>query len=530
LLISVAGGLFFTRAATGRTSSMETAAAHAFPDERFAGIYRRRRPEKTVLYRVIQENLETYLATAREACLDDDPVPAYVEKTFRDYLRCGVLACGACRIFCDTCRHEYLTAFSCKRRAVCVSCQARHGAQIAAHLVDHVIPRVPIRHWTFSFPKRVRYFVKNCREVASGVLRVCLRAVETTLRQRSPGAPKEARFGAVSFAGLAGSSLNEHYHFHVLVTEGVFAADVDGAAGAAEFFEAMELTEGDIVAVEQKVRRRVLRYLGRHGYLDSDTVKDMLGWDHAGGFSLDAARRLEEGERYALEDLARYCAKPTLSLERLEQLDAEVLIYCPPKPAPDGRTALKLTPLELIARLAALVPLPQANLVRYWGVLAPRASLRQAVVASAGPSAALQMQLEEAAKTMELESEADPDHPAEQAAAAAGDSDHSRPGAAPATAETSALGKPNDEQKPRHRYVWAMLMARVFDCLPLRCPVCGNAMRVLAFITEPYELRRLLRHVGEPAEPPSISPARSPPPADFEMDQTIGLADDAVAA
>ena len=57
-----------------------------------SGAYRRREPEKTVLYQGIQHNLETFLSQMREACPDHDPVPDYVEDTFRNYLECGISA------------------------------------------------------------------------------------------------------------------------------------------------------------------------------------------------------------------------------------------------------------------------------------------------------------------------------------------------------------------------------------------------------------------------------------------------------
>ena len=56
--------------------------------------YRRLRPERTPRYRVVQGHLETYLALAREGHFDADGVPAYVEREFRRYLECGILACG----------------------------------------------------------------------------------------------------------------------------------------------------------------------------------------------------------------------------------------------------------------------------------------------------------------------------------------------------------------------------------------------------------------------------------------------------
>ena len=50
------------------------------------------------------------------------------------------------------------------------------------------------------------------------------------------------------------------------------------------------------------------------------------------------------------------CARPPFALERLEQLAHDHLVYRHPKPQSDGRTELRLTPLELIEPLAALVP------------------------------------------------------------------------------------------------------------------------------------------------------------------------------
>src|SRR5712691_8246633 len=111
--------------------------------------YEPRDPSHTVLYKVIADHLETFLAS-----LDADPdakgLPAYVERAFYDYLQCGILAHGFLRLGCDTCKHEMLLAFSCKRRGFCPSCAGRHMAQTAAHLVERVIPWVPTLQWVVS--------------------------------------------------------------------------------------------------------------------------------------------------------------------------------------------------------------------------------------------------------------------------------------------------------------------------------------------------------------------------------------------
>jgi len=46
---------------------------------------------------------------------------------------------------------------------------------------------------------------------------------------------------------------------------------------------------------------------------------------------------------------------------------------------------------------------------------------------------------------------------------------------------------------------------------PLVCPACGGDIRLISFITDPGPIRKILMHVGEPVEPPPVSPARGPP-------------------
>jgi len=110
----------------------------------------------------------------------------------------------------------------------------------------------------------------------------------------------------------------------------------------------------------------------------------MGGWEHGGGFSVDASVCIAGEDRAGLERLLRYCARPPFSLEHLQQFDAEHLVYHCPKPRPDGPSEWVLTPLELIDKIAALVPPPRAHRHRYYGVLAPNAPLRAAVTAHAG--------------------------------------------------------------------------------------------------------------------------------------------------
>jgi hypothetical protein len=162
-------------------------------------VYRPRRPTATPLYPVVQNHLETFLATAEEADPLGFGIPAWVERDFRAYLRCGILAHGFARIHCGDCGTERLLPYSCKGRGVCPSCNARRMAEVGAYLTDHVLPHLPLRQWVLSLPKRLRPYLHLDPAVAGAVSRIFLRALRTWLRNASPGAPRDAQLAAISF-------------------------------------------------------------------------------------------------------------------------------------------------------------------------------------------------------------------------------------------------------------------------------------------------------------------------------------------
>ena len=451
-------------------------------------LYRPRRPHETILYQTILEHLETWMARCREADPDDDPIPGYVEEAFRRYLTCGIPAHGFARARCASCGLDFMVAFSCRGRGLCPACSARYMVETAAHLVDDVLPRVPYRQWVVTFPKRVRYFLHEPRH-ASAALRLVHRAMEATIRRASPGAPRDARVGVVSFIQRFGSSLNPHLHLHDVATDGVFAwageESVDGDAREVEFFEATGLTDRDVEALTETIRRRVLRYLVRQDLLDDGDAEEMLQWQGHGGFSVHADTRVEAWDRLALERLVRYCARPTFSLQRLHRLDDETLIYKLPRPDHRGRTEIVLTPEELLQRLADLLPPPRVHRHRYYGCFAPNAAMRSAVTATAGPDQEFADRLDDAADKMGL----------------------------------------TGEEGPRRTNArWAMLIARIYEAMPLLCPRCGSPMAIISFITDPDVVTRILDHLGEPTSAPEPAPARSPPQLDliWEVDAAEG--------
>jgi hypothetical protein len=144
--------------------------------------YTRHRPEETRLYEVVQQELETFLARSSER---GQPAPRFIEQELRTFLRCGILAHGFLRLHCDACGRDRLVAFSCKRRGFCPSCGGRRMADTAAHLVDRVLPEVPIRQWVLTLPYPLRYRCAYDTRLASEVLRAFNRSLFAELRRRA---------------------------------------------------------------------------------------------------------------------------------------------------------------------------------------------------------------------------------------------------------------------------------------------------------------------------------------------------------
>jgi hypothetical protein len=474
--------------------------------------YTPREPSNTILYKVIAEHLETFLAA-----IDADPtakgLPQHVKDEFYAYLQCGILAHGFLRLGCDTCPHEMLLAFSCKRRGFCPSCAGRRMAQMAAHLVEQVIPWVATRQWVVSVPIPLRYWMASSKELTATVHTIIRRTISQYYINQAVKHGldrKQVQPGSVTFIQRFGGSINLHLHFHMLFLEGVYVDRTEKGLKP-RFVKGTPPTDGDIEAVVQKISRRVIRKLRQLGYLETGidtpiaTGYDPLADDEpelartiaasvqqriafgertgqkvrrigsgfgsegelpalsgvrcasVNGFSLHANTHVPAHRRDQLERLIRYTARGAVSLERLEEDESGDLVHTFTRAWSDGTTGIKLSPLELLEKLAALVPPPRVHLVRYGGGLAPHSKLRATIIPTPRQ---------------------------------------------PGIAEPEAsLGGP--------RWTWATLLRRVFALDLATCPRCQRGtLRILAAITHAKVIHKILRHLKRAPDPPCIAPAR----------------------
>jgi hypothetical protein len=202
------------------------------------------------------------------------------------------------------------------------------------------------------------------------------------------------------------------------------------------------------------------------------------------GFSLHAAVHLHANDRQGLARLAGYGARPLLSQERLSALPDGRLALRLKHPRADGRTELVMEPVELLSRLATLVPPPRAHLVRYSGVFGPASKWREHIVpGGTAPCAAVR------------------DRPA----ALPGAEVEAASGPAEDGGEHTAAAKP---RRPDARIPWAELLRRVFREDVLACP-CGGRRKIIAYIVERRVVKSILECLGLPTTAPPMLPARS---------------------
>jgi hypothetical protein len=392
-------------------------------------------------------------------------------------------------------------------------------SQTAAHLVDHVIPHVPVRQWVLSLPIPLRVLLAAQPELVTPVLQVVQRVVSRHLLQAAGLKPDEGHGGAVTLIQRFGSAANLNIHLHCLVLDGVYRCGTDGAPA---FAEVGSPTDDEMRALLQTLIARLMKMLTRRGVLVEDMGQTYLAEPDADGeeartlrplqaaaityriafgpragqkvltlrgampreatarqrlcadidgFSLHAAVRVEANDRKRLEQLCRYITRPALSDERV-QLNAAGQVELKLKtPWRDGTTHLVMIPLEFMQRLAALVPRPRLHLNRFHGVLAPNAKLRARVVPQCPPAQA--QAATEATADAECKVEA-------------------------------VLGRPR-------RMNWARLLKRVFDIDMQHCPNCGaGELKVIAASLERPVIQKILDHLRLDPQPPPKGRTREP--------------------
>jgi hypothetical protein len=157
----------------------------------------------------------------------------------------------------------------------------------AAHLVDRVLPSIPIRQWVLAFPYPLRLLYSTHPQAMTRTLSIVLRAIETHLIRRA-GLTRAsgAGSGAIIFIQRFGSALNLNVHLHMLIPDGVYTL----SHGRLRFQRVTAPSRGDLTILLDRIIRRLTRQLTRDGLLVEDADRTYLRYqrvftDRSGGFS-----------------------------------------------------------------------------------------------------------------------------------------------------------------------------------------------------------------------------------------------------
>ena len=149
-------------------------------------------------------------------------------------------------------------------------------AQTAAHLVDHVIPHVPVRQWVLPLPIPLRLLPAAQPKLVTPVLQVVHRVITRFLLKQAGVKADEADSGAVTLIQRFGSAANLNVHLDCLVLDGVYRR---GTQGMPEFVEVPAPTDEALQAVLHKIITRTMKLLTRLGVLVEDQGQAYLA-DH----------------------------------------------------------------------------------------------------------------------------------------------------------------------------------------------------------------------------------------------------------
>jgi hypothetical protein len=332
--------------------------------------------------------------------------------------------------------------------------------------------------------------------------------ISAYLRKKAGLKKSQGKTGAVTLIQRFGGSINLNVHFHQLFIDGVY--ELDEEQKPSHFKIVFAPTKAEVAEVLQKIVTKVTKLLVKQGLIEKDedlqieisdddafsklqagsvsyrfatgpnkgkkalTLKTVSEQDHVettglvaknSGFSLHAGVAVNGDERKKLEKICRYIARGAIAQERLSFNERGQVVYRLKRAYDDGTSHIVMEPLELMEKLAALVPRPRVHLTRYHGVLAPHYKYRKQIVPK---------------PKSEEEAVTDP---------------------------TAGV----DQPPHKARMSWARLLKRVFNIDMEICNDCGARVRIISAIEDPPVIRKILDHLGLDTKPPRVFPARGPP-------------------
>lgn len=379
------------------------------------------------------------------------------------FMTCGDYRKGIARIRCSNpdCRFEFFRPFSCRGFHLCPSCSQKRSLLFAEYLDEHLLFALPHRQFVFTLPKALRVFLRHDQRFFGQISRLIFSLITDFY---SVAACKTISSAAVLAYQPFGDALRHNPHFHALILEGGF--DCTG-----QFYY---LPIHDTARLTQLLRQRTIGLFLKLGLITEKFAETLLRWRHA-GFSVDNSVRLDSGDHKARQALAQYIARAPLSLRKItyDQAGGKVLHHTSYNPYIKQNTSLWSAP-DFIAALTQFIPPWGVRLIHYYGLYSSRCKARWHRWPHVARVAPLGWRLSHPELT---------------------------------TIQLGAM-EPATVPQAACRSAWARLIAKVYEVDPLVCPRCASDMSLIAVITDPAEVGKILRHlISKGRAPPGLDPS-----------------------
>jgi hypothetical protein len=339
----------------------------------------------------------------------------------------------------------------------------------------------------YTIPKVLRLLFRSHRKLLPLLPRAAWRAWETALRHQ--GGRYDARAATVASIQTAGNLLSWNPHLHTLAPLGLFDSKRRFhplAAGP------------DPADLEQRFRRSLLRLLVRHQCLHEETARRLLAWEHS-GFHVHVGSAIAPSDHAVIERLAAYILRPPLALHRMSIGPAGQVAYQADRHNPNfGSDTRIFNPLDFIAEATQHIPEPYVNLNLFYGRYSTRTRGEQRKIEALPSSGAIQ--------PPGVPSQAD------------------RATVAPVGGAATDEDRDSSPTSRARRKRWAACIRRIHTADPLRCPNCADPevpMKILAFLTQPATIDRILRAVG--FQEPLLPTALPSPGLRLLLEESAGL-------
>ncbi len=260
-----------------------------------------------------------------------------------------------------------------------------------------------------------------------------------------------------------------HPHIHSITADGLF--DERGV------FYCMP-KDADIQPLAELFRATVLKMLQRKGLIDNSLIGNLMKWRHTSGFSVHNGVRLARDDSKGQTAVAQYILRNPFAQGKIAFNEITGMVVYKSKmthsKSERGKKNFAVYPVcDFIAAITQHIPEKKCQMVRYYGWYSNK------------------MRGESERRKLEEELTA------ASVAATKGDE-------AIEIVDVSTC-KPRRIPTP----TWRECIKKIWEVDPLECPHCKAEMKIIAFISEPKLVRKILEHL-KLWPTPSVS-ERAPP-------------------